>query len=130
MVVFDSVVDEYIPLAINNSAACAASQSNLLLLRPQHSQHEQCQRSLADTCDNRWSGAGQVYVRRAPRDSAFHFIRTSAVGQHQRPGIRLQKIGRCRLALNPSKTGAFTLVSGGDTWFSDSAGLTLSFIVG
>ncbi len=56
--VYDSAVDEFVPLAVNNSSACTAPANNLLLLNTSIP-------SVPGTCDGAWSGAGQVYVRRA-----------------------------------------------------------------
>ena len=55
---YDLTIDEYIPLVINNASACVAPASPLLLL-------DTSIPSMPATCDSVWSGAGQVYVRRA-----------------------------------------------------------------
>lgn len=126
---FDSVVDEYIPLAINNSAACVPPASPLMLLNPSIPSMSIANGHAADTCDNRWSGAGQVYVRRA----AETVLSTSSARPLWANTSGLES-GCSKLEMQvgpqPSNTGRFTVVSGGDTWFSDSAGATLSFIVG
>lgn len=116
---FDPVLDEFIPLAVNNSSACAAPGNPLLALDPSIP-------SMPGTCDGVWSGAGQVYVRRA----AETVLSTSAA----RPlwadvsglassctKITLQN------APQPSQTGTYTLVAG-DTWFAqDVQSGSLSF---
>ena len=58
--VFDAAFDEYIGLTINNSATCAPTGSSAALLTLDASIP-----SVPGTCDGKWSGAGQVYVRRA-----------------------------------------------------------------
>lgn len=58
--VFDPTFDEYIGLTINNSSACASTGSSAALLALDVSIP-----SVPGTCDGKWSGAGQVYVRRA-----------------------------------------------------------------
>lgn len=56
--IWNAAVDEFIPLLVNDSAACAAPGSALLAL-------DAGIPSRPATCDGVWSGAGQVYVRRA-----------------------------------------------------------------
>jgi hypothetical protein len=55
---FDASVDEFMPLNINNSSNCAPINSSLLAL-------DASIPSVPATCSGNWSGAGQVYVRRA-----------------------------------------------------------------
>lgn len=56
--VFDVDVDEFVPLNVNNSSACVPPTSPLLAL-------DASIPSRPGSCDGVWSGAGQVYVRRA-----------------------------------------------------------------
>ena len=56
--VWNPAVDEFVPLVINDSSACVAPGNALLALNPSIP-------SRPATCDGAWSGAGQVYVRRA-----------------------------------------------------------------
>jgi hypothetical protein len=124
---FDPALDEYVPLAINNTAACAAIGSPLLRLDPSIP-------SVPATCSGNWSGAGQVYVRRATET----VLSTSGA----RPlwaftgsgGVGLES--SCRkidLQVGPVATAPtveFTAAAG-DTWYSGegSGAGTLSFIV-
>jgi hypothetical protein len=55
--VYNSAEDEYVPLKISNSDLCTPS-TELLALDPSIP-------SVPGTCSRSWSGAGQVYVRRA-----------------------------------------------------------------
>ena len=118
---FDPAVDEYIPLAVNNSAACIAPSHPLLALDPSIP-------SMPGTCDGVWSGAGQVYVRRA----AETVLSTSA-GRPLWAGTSGLD-ATCRkvtLQVGPSvsSTAIFT-AAGSDTWYGTGAAGTLSFIVG
>jgi hypothetical protein len=116
---FDPVLDEFIPLAVNNAAACAAIGSPLLGLDPSIP-------SMPNTCDGLWSGAGQVYVRRA----AETVLSTSAA----RPlwadtsglGSSCQKI-TLQNAPQPTQRATFTRVAG-DTWSLPARSGSLSFI--
>lgn len=56
---YNSAIDEFITLSINNSSACAPIASTLLSLGGPSIP------SQPSSCDGVWSGAGQVYVRRA-----------------------------------------------------------------
>jgi hypothetical protein len=58
--VFDDTVDEFIPLNINNDRNCAPITNNLLALDNSIPSDPD-----TATCSGNWSGAGQVYVRRA-----------------------------------------------------------------
>jgi len=117
---FDPVVDEFVPLEVNNASACTPPANNLLLL-------DASIPSMPDTCDSTWSGAGQVYVRRATET----VLSTSAA----RPlwaSTRGLDAGCSKITLqvgpNPTQTAPFTRVAG-DTWYGGSSD-TLSFIVG
>ena len=117
--VYSAAEDEFVPLAVNNAAACAAPGSNLLLLDPSMP-------SVPTTCDGRWSGAGQVYVRRA----AETVLSTSAA----RPlWGSIEGLPSTCTAISlqtgplPTTTTNFILING-DTWYGGSSG-TLNLIV-
>jgi hypothetical protein len=113
--VFDPAVDEFIPLNINNSRACAPVTNNLLL--PTSSTP-----SVPATCSGNWSGAGQVYVRRA----AETVLSTSAA----RP--LWQNVGGLLLACTTSRVILQTgpnltdlreaFQAGGDVWYGQATG--------
>lgn len=117
---FDPATEEYIPLAVNNASACVPPASGLLAL-------DGSIPTVAGTCDGRWSGAGQVYVRRS--------VETVLSTSGARPlwadtsglSASCSKI-TMQTGPKPTTTGVFTLVAG-DTWYGGSSG-TLSFIVG
>ena len=117
--VFDPVVDEYVPLAVNNASACTAPGNNLLL-------RDISIPSMPATCDSVWSGAGQVYVRRATET----VLSTSGA----RPlwastrGLDASCLkADLQIGPRPTQTAEFTLVAG-DTWYGGRSD-TLSFIV-
>jgi protocatechuate 3,4-dioxygenase beta subunit len=119
---FDATVDEYIPLAVNNRSACAAITNNLLALDPSIP-------SAPATCDGVWSGAGQVYVRRAVET----VLSTSAA----RPlwGSKAGLSSSCSSNALTLQTGPLTsqnaafIAMGGDTWYAGSGGFNLPIIV-
>jgi hypothetical protein len=116
---YNAAVDEFVPLNIDNSTACVAS-SGLLALDPSIP-------SMPGTCDGKWSGAGQVYVRRATETvlstsgSRPLWLDTSGLASS------CQKI---TLQVGPltTQTATFTLVAG-DVWFGGGSSGTLNFIV-
>ena len=125
---FDSIIDEYIPLAINNAAACVTPASPLLLLNPSIPSMSRANGHSADTCDNRWSGAGQVYVRRA----AETVLSTSSARPLWANTSGLESgCKKLDMQIGPqaSNTARFTVVSSSDTWFTDIAGPTFNLIV-
>jgi hypothetical protein len=113
---FDTAVDEFVPLNINNASACAAVTNNLLV-------NDISIPSVPGTCSGNWSGAGQVYVRRA----AETVLSTSA----SRP-LWITTSGLSNTCVNsritmqvgpsPTQTAVFTLVAG-DTWYGGAAGV-------
>lgn len=119
---FSFNVDEFIPLSINNDSTCAAPGNPLLRL-------DASIPSVVDTCDTRWSGAGQVYVRRATET----VLSTSAA----RPlwanvsGLLASSCQKLTMQIgpDPSDLAQFTVV-GADTWYGNGPSGTLSFIVG
>jgi hypothetical protein len=76
----------------------------------------------ADTCDNRWSGAGQVYVRRAIETvlstSSARALWANTSGLES--GCRKFDM---QVGPQPGNTRRFTVVSSTDTWLQDSAGV-------
>jgi hypothetical protein len=120
--VFDAAVDEFIPLNINNSSNCAPITNNLLAL-------DNSTPSVPATCSGNWSGAGQVYVRRA----AETVLSTSVA----RP-LWLDTSGlsgtcvnsRITMQIGPevTQTAEFTQVASDDIWYGATAG-TISLIV-
>jgi hypothetical protein len=117
---FDPAVDEFIPLAINNTSACVAPGSPLLAL-------DASIPMVTATCDGVWSGAGQVYVRRAVET----VLSTSAARPLWANTSGLDA-GCSKIVLQtgplPSQTASFTLVNG-DTWYGGGASGSMSFIV-
>jgi protocatechuate 3,4-dioxygenase beta subunit len=127
--VFDPSVDEYIPLTINNSSPCTAPGSNLLRL-------DLSIPSVPGTCDGGWSGAGQVYVRRA-----IQTVLSTSAARPLWAGTAGLDAGCTKITLqtgwdalplpaNPTKpvTAQFTQVAG-DTWYAGSGGTALQLIV-
>ena len=119
--IFDAVVDEFVPLVVNNSSACSATTNDLLALDPSIP-------SMPATCDGVWSGAGQVYVRRATETVL------STSGARPLWGSTRGLSNTCvnsRLTMqvgpSPIQTAPFTVVAG-DTWYGGGND-TLSFIV-
>ncbi|MDZ7591705.1 MAG: hypothetical protein U5L05_13735 [Rubrivivax sp.] len=116
--IYSATVDEFVPLAVNNSLDCAVPGNNLLLL-------DASIPSMPATCDGAWSGAGQVYVRRATETvlstSAARPLWASTRGLD----ASCRKI-TLQVGPNPNQTAPFTLVAG-DTWYGGKDG-TLSFI--
>lgn len=118
---FDPVVDEFVPLDdVNNTSVCTAPGNNLLLL-------DASIPSRPDTCDGAWSGAGQVYVRRATETvlstSGARPLWANTRGLDASCSKIVMQVGP-----NPTQTAPFTPVDGG-TWYGGSSD-TLSFIVG
>jgi hypothetical protein len=116
---YNAAVDEYVPLNINNSSACIAS-SGLLALDPSIP-------SMPGTCDGLWSGAGQVYVRRATET----VLSTSGARPLWADTSGLpSSCQNITLQVGPltTQTASFTLVAG-DTWYGGGSSSTLNFIV-
>ena len=118
---FDPLVDEFVPLAVNNSSACAAVTNNLLALDPSIP-------SMPGTCDGVWSGAGQVYVRRA-LETVLSTSAARPLWANTRGLSNTCVSSRITLQIgpNPAQTAVFTAVAG-DTWYGGASD-TLSFIV-
>lgn len=120
---FDPTTDEFIPLAVNNSTACAAINDPLMRL-------DASIPSVPGTCDGTWSGAGQVYVRRAT-ETVLSTSRARPVWLDLGAGniglgascrdIRLQ------VSSDVTNTEVFKLLEGGNRWYGGGAAGTLSF---
>jgi len=117
--VYDPVVDEYVPLAVNNASACTAPGNNLLLL-------DVSMPSVPATCDSVWSGAGQVYVRRAT-ETVLSTSGARPLWASTRGLAATCLKGDLQIGPLPTQTAEFTLVAG-DTWYGGRSD-TLSFIV-
>jgi len=116
---FDARDEEFIPLEINNASTCVPTTSPLLGLSASIP-------SVPGTCDGRWSGAGQVYVRRA----AETVLSTSSARPLWADTSRLSASCRkVRLQDGPAvvDTNIYTVVAG-DSWYGGSEGV-LTFIV-
>jgi hypothetical protein len=121
---YDPTVDEYIPLNINDSGACVASPNILLNL-------DTSIPSVPGTCNGAWSGAGQVYVRRA--------VETVLSTSGARPLWPIPTDGRLlgaglslRLQVSPDPAPASTVVYRavlGDTLCSAGASGTFTVLV-
>ncbi|CAD5372594.1 exported hypothetical protein [Rubrivivax sp. A210] len=119
---FDANVDEFIPLAINNSAACSATTTPLLALDPSI---PTVGRNVGEpaTCDSRWSGAGQVYVRRA-----VETVFSTSTARPLWGNLGGLDNATCRgstvtLQVGPEASQIATFVAmGGDTWYGARTG--------
>ncbi len=117
--VFDPTVDEFISLTINNTKACVAPPT-LMTLDPSVP-------TAPGTCDGVWSGAGQVYVRRAAETvfstSAARPLWADTSGLTAACNKITMQVGPLTTQLQQ-----FTL-AGGDAWYGGTSGL-LSLIAG
>lgn len=107
--IFDPTFDEYIGLTINNSSACASTGASAALLALDASIP-----SVPGTCDGKWSGAGQVYVRRAVET----VLSTSAARPLWPLGTTNVTYANSTITLQVSPSPADTLAfhpAGGDT---------------
>jgi hypothetical protein len=122
--VYDATTDEFIPLAVNNNAACAAITNGLLTLDPSIPTVGKLASEPA-RCDGKWSGAGQVYVRRAAETV---FSTSSARPLWASTSGLDSTCSAIKLQVGPSTTQLqqFTRAAG-DTWYGATSG-TLSFI--
>jgi len=127
---FDPAVDEIVPLNINNRLACTAPNNPLLNLDPSipsMTAPTTLPEILPGTCDGVWSGAGQVYVRRAVETvlstSSARPLWANSLGLSETctASRLLMQVGP-----QPGQTATF-LVAGNDTWYGGTTG-TLSFI--
>ncbi len=129
---FDPAVDEIVPLTINNRLACTPPANPLLNLDPSipsMTAATTLPEVLPGTCDGVWSGAGQVYVRRAVETVLSTstarplWATTRGLTNTCTASQLLMQVGQ-----QPSQTDRF-LVAGNDTWYGGTTD-TLSFIVG
>jgi protocatechuate 3,4-dioxygenase beta subunit len=121
---FDPLLDEFVPLAVNDNSACAAVAAPY---RPYLGRSASIP-SVPNTCNSAWSGAGQVYVRRAVEtvlstsSARPLWANASGLSSTCTASALLMQIGP-----QASQTDTF-LVAGNDTWYGGTSG-TLSFIV-
>ena len=115
---WDAATDEFIPLQVNDGSACVAPASALLAL-------DAGIPSRPGTCDGTWSGAGQVYVRRALET----VLSTSAARPLWPAGTpRLVGTGTSitmQVGADPSSTASYRLVAGDTVCGYGSGALTL-----
>ena len=122
---YDAAIDEYVPLTVNNSSACVAPPNPLLLLDASIPSM-----TAQNTCDGVWSGAGQVYVRRATEtvlstSGARPLWPTPTDGRLLGTGALV----RLQVAPNPATRLNFRQVLG-DTLCSASSTGTFTILVG
>ena len=122
---FDVLLDESIPLAINNDSNCAAITNGLLALDASVPSVTLDPRTGRGTCSGTWSGAGQVYVRRAAETvlstSAARPLWASISGLSDSCSAITLQTGS-----SPAQTSNFIRVAG-DSWYGGASG-TLSLI--
>jgi len=112
---YDATVDEFIPLAVNNASACSAIASPLLTL-------DASIPSVPTTCDSRWSGAGQVYVRRAA-ETVFSTSSARPLWGSTSGLASTCSANAVRLQVGPNTSQLNTFVAvGGDTWYGAASG--------
>ena len=132
--IFDAAVDEYIPTGINNTSACSAAGAaagatavtNALLALD-----VSIPSIGASSCDGKWSGAGQVYVRRAVETvlstSTPRALWSATTGLDAACSKIILQNGP-----SPASSGIYTVATGTETWYSGSAGVaatSLNFLV-
>lgn len=121
---YDPTSDEYIPLAVNNTTACAPITNGLLALDPSIPTVGKLPGE-PNTCDGKWSGAGQVYVRRATQTvfstSAARPLWADTSGLTAACKNLTMQVGPL-----PTQLQSFT-VADGDTYYGATSGV-LSFI--
>ena len=132
--IYDPTVDEFIPLTINNSSACVVPTNPLLFLDVSIPSVSAANSTPAtNTCDGVWSGAGQVYVRRA----AETVLSTSGSRPIWNNPVDSRLLGsgvlvKLQVKSSPAAAGAtdiYRLVAG-DTLCSASVAGTFSLLVG
>jgi protocatechuate 3,4-dioxygenase beta subunit len=114
--VYDPTLDEFIPLAINNNKICVPPPSLMVL--------DAGTPTVPGTCDGIWSGAGQVYVRRAVETV---FSTSAARPLWASTGGLDATCSKVKLQVGPATTQLqqFTLAAS-DTWYGGNSG-TLNF---
>jgi hypothetical protein len=118
--VFDAAVDEFIPLNINNSRTCAPITTDLLRL-------DRSIPSVTGTCSGNWSGAGQVYVRRAT-ETVLSTSGARPMWAAPRAGLSATcTTSRVILQDGPNPTDLFEYFQvGSDIWYgATTGGITL-----
>ena len=123
--VYNASEDEFLSLGINSSAACVPPPNVRLGL-------DAGIPSMPNTCDGVWSGAGQVYVRRATETvlstSAARPLWAETGGGSGGRGLdnSCAKIP-LQVGPEPTATADFTPVTG-QTWYANSSAGTISLI--
>lgn len=117
---FSDVLDEFIPLNINNALSCRPTTVGYEALLGLNA-NPNTPSVGGNTCDGTWSGAGQVYVRRAVET----VLSTSAA----RPlwAATGALVGGDVITLNTSSNSgatAFTRVGSGEIWGTGCSGVT------
>jgi Bacterial Ig-like domain (group 1) len=127
---FQALQEEFIPLAVNNNQACAAITNNLLLL-------DASIPSAPASCSGNWSGAGQVYVRRAVETvlstSSARPLWGSTSGLADTCSARALDM---QIGPETNQIGSFVVIGGRgtsnaplDTWYANAQRGTLSIVV-
>lgn len=123
--IYNASEDEFLSLGINSSAACVLPPNARLVL-------DASIPSMPNTCDGVWSGAGQVYVRRATETvlstSAARPLWAETGGASGGRGLdnSCSKIP-LQVGPEPTATADFTPVTG-QTWYANSSAGTISLI--
>jgi len=130
---FNPLLDEFVPLNINNNQLCvppvAPAFAGLLgIYAPILGLDASIPSIRTSSCDGRWSGAGQVYVRRAT-ETVLSTSGARPLWASTRGLSNTCTSSRITLQVGPlpTQTAFFTMV-GGDTWYGGGSD-TLSFIV-
>jgi len=115
---WDAANDEFVPLQVNDGSACLAPASALLAL-------DAGIPSRPGTCDGTWSGAGQVYVRRA-----LETVLSTAAARPLWPTGTPRLVGTgssltMQVGADPSSTASYRLVAGDTVCGYGSGALTL-----
>ena len=126
---FDAAVDEFIALNVNNNGLCRLPTNPLLNLDASIPSMRTAVGAPTDTCDSVWSGAGQVYVRRAAETvlatSAARPLWGSTAGLSASCSARAFDI---QIGPETANAGRFISV-GGDVWYAASGGFSLPLVV-
>ena len=125
---YDGSVDEFVPLAINNSSACSSVTTPLLALDPSIPTVGKFAGE-PNTCDSRWSGAGQVYVRRAVETVFSTSTARPLWGSLHRLDNATCRASTVTLQVGPEASQTATFVAlGGDIFYGGRIG-SFSIIV-
>jgi hypothetical protein len=129
--IFDPTVDETLGTGINNGTACvaAAAASGATPTTTALLALDGSIPSVAGTCDGKWSGSGQVYVRR----SVETVLSTSSARPLWANINGLDPLCLVPITLQngpkPSTVGLYPLVTGSETWYTQAKTFSLSFLV-